>query len=622
MRPMYFAIARRRTDPFFRNTLCALLYACIGYAAAAGADTVHLKSGIAKEGLVVSQDENEVVLEISRRGLKARIRIPAADVERIEKTRSAGEEYAERVKTISANDARAWLELGTWCESRRLKDEAHECYRKALAIKPDLAEAGEKLGLVNVQGQWLKTDQITAKADGLIAAGKFKEAAATLEPLRQASIRLLPAKRREILSRLCRCYELAGAWPLAQETYEALVKAHGSLTPEVAVVRVKQRLLQQHPDGLIPPPPGLEPKPAEAQKPDLVKAVGDGVKAVADLVAQKPGPRVSLADPKVMDAAIRHAAENILRESDDLVRKADAQALSEKLLRAANPLEHLQRLLDAIPNLMRMGTGQARPITFGPADETYARAADRALEADFLVRDISKPIRLAIARKRLALIDDWIARARQDLETNSLYIPPPAPNAPPDPNLRARLLQLSPDKDRADRFRMAVENLDKLYVLKFTLLNPMSDDFVAEIQKNEKDREGIEDTRKKAQTLSALSEDLKQCAKLETESQQSWVKAQTSHPSRFPYSYDLFLSPDGLYHFRDKGKFWRSNSDQCINHCDDAMSSARKRKAILSKYPERPQTAGELASINSFIVQVYNYRVGIQAQYNKKGGAR
>jgi len=339
------------------------------------------------------------------------------------------------------------------------------------------------------------------------------------------------------------------------------------------------------------------------------------------LVPHKPVPKVSLADPKVMDAAIRREAERILDGAHDMVKKADGRALSEKLLRAANPIENLHRLIDTIPNLMRLGTMHPRDIKIGDADEMYGKAAERAADADLLVRDISKPLRLTVAKKRLALLEEFIAQAKQQIETDPLYIPPPPPNAPPDPNVKARLLQLNASEDRVARFQEAVEAIEKLYALKGAILQPMSDDLIAECQQNEKDQESLADLKKKIKVLAAFADDLNDCEELTTKMQEAWAKAQASYPLRFNYAFDSFLSPDGLYHYRDKGRSWRARCDTCMNYCEEAMSFARKRRTILSKYPERPQTPGEMDALKNSIVQFYNYKVSIMSQYNKKGGS-
>lgn len=89
----------------------------------------------------------------------------------------------------------------------------------------------------------------------------------------------------------------------------------------------------------------------------------------------------------------------------------------------------------------------------------------------------------------------------------------------------------------------------------------------------------------------------------------------------YDYAYDCFLSPDNIYHFRDKGKSWRYHSNVCMSYCEEAMSQARKRRAILAKYPERPQSQSEVDAVKNFIVQVYNHKISVMAQYNKKGSS-
>lgn len=100
----------------------AVLILFVGVTAGVGwADTVYLKDGTVKQGKIVSEDDNKVVLEQDIKGVKATIHIPRADIGRIERDKE-GEKPAE-----AADPAK---------ESERLGKEMDDYYAKARANDP------------------------------------------------------------------------------------------------------------------------------------------------------------------------------------------------------------------------------------------------------------------------------------------------------------------------------------------------------------------------------------------------------------------------------------------------------------------------------------------------------
>ena len=97
-------------------------------AASARADIIHLKNGGEREGRIVKQDDDVVVLEISSGSATATIRIRRGDIERIEKKltpqQAATAEYRKRLGKLDRSDTDAVIELAKWCAEKKMFDKA------------------------------------------------------------------------------------------------------------------------------------------------------------------------------------------------------------------------------------------------------------------------------------------------------------------------------------------------------------------------------------------------------------------------------------------------------------------------------------------------------------------
>ncbi len=116
------------------------------------ADVVHLKDGRKIEGKIVEETRAIVVLE-TRFGGKRRIQQDS--ILRIERKKTAYEEYESRVKRLRDDDAEGWFELGTWCKEAGLAVESVEALNKVIEMDSEHAGAREALGYVNRDGRWL-----------------------------------------------------------------------------------------------------------------------------------------------------------------------------------------------------------------------------------------------------------------------------------------------------------------------------------------------------------------------------------------------------------------------------------------------------------------------------------
>jgi hypothetical protein len=214
---------------------------------------------------------------------------------------------------------------------------------------------------------------------------------------------------------------------------------------------------------------------------------------------------------------------------------------------------------------------------------------------------------------RAALLDEFIAKARKEVEAHSYYMPPPPPNTPPaqaqalSQQQNQRLQSLNVTQDAADRYLELVQRLDALQARKLDLLEPFSDQILAQVEKVQKDREAIVDIRQKAEKIDELSDVIKQNELMEQQLAEYNVKAQANNPAKFETTmgYEKYIAADGVYHFKDKGRAWRARTDLCVSYCEKALDVGRKRIALLRKYPERPSFTSDVNTTKSTMVTIY-----------------
>lgn len=154
-------------------------------AAPALADVVKLKDGSEREGKVVKQDAEKVVLEVSQGRLKAQITFKRSEVVSIEKGKTANErllaEVAARRSKLRPRDARGWLAFAQWLDRQNgFSKDTRAAYEKVIALDKHNAIARRKLGYQKIAGQWLTTEEI------MIAKGYVKDGARWVTPEEQA----------------------------------------------------------------------------------------------------------------------------------------------------------------------------------------------------------------------------------------------------------------------------------------------------------------------------------------------------------------------------------------------------------------------------------------------------
>jgi hypothetical protein len=119
------------------------------------ADEVYLKDAGSISGRIVEQNETTVKVDIG----DGFIAVPASRVERIEKGRSALDEYADRAAKLGAQDVEGWKALARWASKQGYPGQAREACNKVLAIAPNDPDARKALGFVSLDGKWVTLEE-------------------------------------------------------------------------------------------------------------------------------------------------------------------------------------------------------------------------------------------------------------------------------------------------------------------------------------------------------------------------------------------------------------------------------------------------------------------------------
>jgi len=172
--------------------------------ALAAADVIHLADGTRREGRVVETTQTEVVVDVGVGNVSLMVRLPRADVVRIEHKASTHDvlmaDYARRLTQAQAAGADGWYAFGVWCiQQRVLKEQARGAFERAVAADPDHAQAHAALGHVKLNDAWMTRDRaiavlapevteaaVTARQEALAARTEAEQAqAAALEAQKQ-----------------------------------------------------------------------------------------------------------------------------------------------------------------------------------------------------------------------------------------------------------------------------------------------------------------------------------------------------------------------------------------------------------------------------------------------------
>lgn len=152
--------------------VCGLTW--LGLSASARADTVTLKDGTTREGLIVKQDGKSVTLEVRLGGLRATLVIPREEIASIQnRPLPADPAEAQAAKLKGAAEAlkgtaaaEAWIKLADYYAScTGYSAQAAEACEKALQADLEYAPAHQRLGHLKTRSGWLKTDNVRRVRD-------------------------------------------------------------------------------------------------------------------------------------------------------------------------------------------------------------------------------------------------------------------------------------------------------------------------------------------------------------------------------------------------------------------------------------------------------------------------
>lgn len=114
-------------------------------------------------GRILSQTETQVMIDVG----VGEIGVSMANVARIEKKRSALDDYHDRANALAPDDMNGWLDLARWASAQGLGTQARQAYQRVLAIDPVNAEANTAMGKVLVDGRWM-TEEESYRARGFV----------------------------------------------------------------------------------------------------------------------------------------------------------------------------------------------------------------------------------------------------------------------------------------------------------------------------------------------------------------------------------------------------------------------------------------------------------------------
>jgi hypothetical protein len=155
-------------------------------------DEIFLKSGGQLSGRIVSRSESAVEIDVGA----GRIKVPASSVVRIEKGRSAFEDYEERALSLVPGDVAGWQALGDWASARGLGTQAREAWERALQAAPEDPRANAALGRVQVDGRWMSEEEAYR------ARGYVQHEGEWMTPAEQDAILRADHERREADARV------------------------------------------------------------------------------------------------------------------------------------------------------------------------------------------------------------------------------------------------------------------------------------------------------------------------------------------------------------------------------------------------------------------------------------
>jgi len=187
------------------NRVFLLAVSVLALSISASADVVKLKSGGSIEGTVVSESEEQLVLETAY----GTVTFQLSDVADVEHSSPAEKKIRSELDGLAPSDVSSRLALAERARGQGLDHVARRIYNQVVAIDSDNAEARRALGYVWYEGEWVTPAEKEANRGLVPYRGRWvtkEEREKLVEEERQrryfAQFGLTPSQGKELLERI------------------------------------------------------------------------------------------------------------------------------------------------------------------------------------------------------------------------------------------------------------------------------------------------------------------------------------------------------------------------------------------------------------------------------------
>lgn len=341
-----------------RRTAVVLVLLLLGVTAQA--DRLLLRDGRSFTGTVTVRKDT-VLIEMSYGTLEfSRDQVAHIDFADTPEVKLAG-----LLAQADSNDAGELYEVAVWAEQQGLSRQAEDLYQRVVQLDTDHTGARRALGYVRADGRWRTVDQALELAHGKLEGGQTSSLLEELLPKLAAASSSTP-QRLEATRIGAHARLRSGDFSQAARQFEQL--ATEAQSPDSVRYETIAQILRENEDGMYvltetyPPQAGL---------------LGDPGGVLT------PGP-ASLADPLVLEAALREKAIEEIRRGRELMNEGRRLSSSD---------------------------GERARARWSQASQAFDRA-------DAMFPEISRSHRIELVRQRIArLRDDIDAAASQFDET-------------------------------------------------------------------------------------------------------------------------------------------------------------------------------------------------------------